>query len=298
MNIYKQNKIVALGGGHGLGRMLAALRDFGSNATGIVATTDNGGSTGRIRQCQGGIAWGDTRNCINQLITSPDIPSMLFEYRFKGAGELDGHNMGNLILTALNNLSIRPLDAIRLVRSILKVNVNLIPMSEHPADLIGLSITGKWVRGETDVDDFNQPLRRLFIEPEVPATEEGISAIQNANWIILGPGSFLTSIMPPLLLPEIGRAIANNTQAKVIFIDNLSKEYGPANSMDLTQRIDWCERACSGRALDIIVTQAEQAQELQDKYQIHQTNLASPNYEWRHDREKLKACIEHLISQA
>ncbi|MGB2079439.1 MAG: uridine diphosphate-N-acetylglucosamine-binding protein YvcK, partial [Vibrio sp.] len=174
MSIYKQNKIVAIGGGHGLGRMLAALRDFGSNATGIVATTDNGGSTGRIRQCQGGIAWGDTRNCINQLITSPDIPSMLFEYRFKGSGELDGHNMGNLILTALNNLSIRPLDAIRLVRSILKVNVNLIPMSEHPADLIGLSVKGKWVRGETDVDDFGEPLRRLFIEPEVSATDEGI----------------------------------------------------------------------------------------------------------------------------
>lgn len=190
MDLYKQHKIVAIGGGHGLGRMLAALRDFGSNATGIVATTDNGGSTGRIRQCQGGIAWGDTRNCINQLITTPDIPSMLFEYRFKGAGELDGHNMGNLILTALNNLSIRPLDAIRLVRSILRVNVNLIPMSEHPADLVGLSTKGKWVRGETDVDDFDQPLRRLFIEPEVPATTEGVDAIAKADWIILGPGSF------------------------------------------------------------------------------------------------------------
>ena len=89
MPIHKTKKVVAIGGGHGLGRlMLAALKDFGANATGIVATTDNGGSTGRIRQCQGGIAWGDTRNCINQLITEPNISSMMFEYRFRGAGEL------------------------------------------------------------------------------------------------------------------------------------------------------------------------------------------------------------------
>ena len=78
MAIYSKNKIVAIGGGHGLGRILAALKEFGSNATGIVATTDNGGSTGRIRNCQGGIAWGDTRNCINQLITAPTISSMMF----------------------------------------------------------------------------------------------------------------------------------------------------------------------------------------------------------------------------
>ncbi|MFA0698844.1 2-phospho-L-lactate transferase CofD family protein, partial [Vibrio sp. 10N.222.49.C9] len=97
MEIYSSKKVVAIGGGHGLGRILAALKDFGSNATGIVTTTDNGGSTGRIRYCQGGIAWGDTRNCINQLITEPSISSMMFEYRFRGAGELDGHNLGNLI---------------------------------------------------------------------------------------------------------------------------------------------------------------------------------------------------------
>ena len=105
MNAYKNKKIVAIGGGHGLGRILAALKGFGSNATGIVTTTDNGGSTGRIRHCQGGIAWGDTRNCINQLITEPSLESIMFEYRFKGAGELDGHNLGNLMLTALDNLS-------------------------------------------------------------------------------------------------------------------------------------------------------------------------------------------------
>ncbi|MEH6533096.1 MAG: 2-phospho-L-lactate transferase CofD family protein, partial [Photobacterium frigidiphilum] len=84
-----KTKIVAIGGGHGLGRILSSLSDYGSQVTGIVTTTDNGGSTGRIRACQGGIAWGDMRNCINQLITEPSVGSMIFEYRFRGNGELN-----------------------------------------------------------------------------------------------------------------------------------------------------------------------------------------------------------------
>ncbi len=296
MPIHKTKKVVAIGGGHGLGRMLAALKDFGSNATGIVATTDNGGSTGRIRQCQGGIAWGDTRNCINQLITEPNISSMMFEYRFRGQGELNGHNLGNLMLTALDNLSIRPLDAIHLICDMLKVEVNIVPMSEHPADLTALSKSGQWVRGETNVDDMAEPLQRLYVEPEVPATAEGVEAILAADCIILGPGSFLTSIMPPLLLPDIGKAIAKNTQAKVVFVDNLDNEFGPAGMMDLEERLKWCKRACNGRAVNVLLGE-NFTETLKQEYQCVEVNLASPNHEWRHDRKKLQQEIEKIILQ-
>lgn len=296
MPIHKTKRVVAIGGGHGLGRMLAALKDFGANATGIVATTDNGGSTGRIRQCQGGIAWGDTRNCINQLITEPNISSMMFEYRFRGAGELNGHNLGNLMLTALDNLSIRPLDAIHLICDMLKVEVNIVPMSEHPADLTALSKTGKWVRGETNVDDMSEPLQRLYVEPEVPATAEGIDAILSADCIILGPGSFLTSIMPPLLLPDIGKAIAQNIQAKLVFVDNLDNEFGPAGMMNLEEKLKWCQRACDGRKVDILLGE-NFSENVDQNYQCIEVNLASPNHEWRHDRKKLQQEIEKIILQ-
>jgi hypothetical protein len=85
------------------------LSSLGSRLTGIVTTTDNGGSTGRIRRSEGGIAWGDMRNCINQLIAEPSVASAMFEYRFSGNGELSGHNLGNLMLKALDHLSVRPL---------------------------------------------------------------------------------------------------------------------------------------------------------------------------------------------
>ncbi len=296
MNIYKNKKIVAVGGGHGLGRMLAALKDFGSNATGIVATTDNGGSTGRIRHCQGGIAWGDTRNCINQLITEPSIGSMMFEYRFKGAGELNNHNLGNLMLTALDNLSVRPMDAINLIRDMLKVDVNIVPMSEHPADLSALSVEGNWVRGETNVDEMEQDLQRLYVEPEVPATREGIEAIEQADAIILGPGSFLTSIMPPILLPEMGKAIAANTTAKVIFVENLSPEYGPAGRMTLKEKLEWCQRACQGRQVDLLLTNIAHP-DLDDFCKVVNVDLASANHDWRHDRDKLQQAIADLLRE-
>ncbi len=296
MTIYKKNKVVAIGGGHGLGRMLAALKDFGPNATGIVATTDNGGSTGRIRQCQGGIAWGDTRNCINQLITEPTLSSMMFEYRFRGTGELDGHNLGNLMLTALDNLSVRPLDAIRLICEVLKVDVNIVPMSEHPADLTALSTKGQWVRGETNVDEMSEPLQRLYVEPKVPATKEAIDALLKADCIILGPGSFLTSIMPPLLLADIGKAIAKNTRAKVVFVSNLDKEFGPAGMMDLEQKLEWCQRTCAGRPVDILLGE-NFTDSVRDKYHCIEVNLASANHQWRHDRDKLQQHIEQIILQ-
>ncbi|KII78619.1 YvcK family protein [Vibrio renipiscarius] len=295
MTLYSQRKIVAIGGGHGLGRMLAALNDFGSNATGIITTTDNGGSTGRIRHCQGGIAWGDTRNCINQLITDPSISSMMFEYRFKGAGELNGHNLGNLMLTALDNLSVRPLDAINLIRNMLKVDVNIVPMSEHPSDLKALSKEGKWVTGETSVDEMEADLQRLDLDPEVPATKEGVQAIEQADMIILGPGSFLTSIMPPLLLPEVGRAIAQNQHAKLVFIENLSPEYGPAGRMSLREKLEWCERACQGRKIDAILGEQNQAEV--DGWNYVTSDLASPNRDWRHDRQKLQQAILTLLAE-
>lgn len=294
MSLYENKKVIAIGGGHGLGRMLAALKVFGSNATGIVTTTDNGGSTGRIRHCQGGIAWGDTRNCINQLITEPSISSMMFEYRFKGAGELNGHNLGNLMLTALDNLSVRPLDAINLIRNMLKVDVNILPMSEHPSDLAALSMDGKWVTGETSVDEMTQDLRRLDLAPEVPATKEAITAIQEADCVILGPGSFLTSIMPPLLLPELGKAIARNQKAKVIFVENLSPEYGPAGRMSLEQKLEWCERACQGRKIDVVLGHHPHS-DLQGQWNFVTRDLASANRDWRHDRQKLRQAIEEQL---
>lgn len=286
-------KIVAIGGGHGLGRILSALSDYGSQVTGIVTTTDNGGSTGRIRACQGGIAWGDTRNCLNQLITEPSVGSMIFEYRFRGTGELNGHNLGNLMLKALDNLSIRPLDAINLIRDMLKVDTHIVPMSEHPADLSAMTPEGDIICGETSIDELQHVPQRLYVEPAVPATKEAVMAIESADLILLGPGSFLTSVMPPLLLKEIDVAM-KSCKAKIVFVTNLDKETGPAGMMSLATMLHWCERAMGGRQIDGVLTD-RQHQDLDPRYKQTVEDLASSNHEWRHDRVKLKHAIDEII---
>ncbi|SIN77994.1 uridine diphosphate-N-acetylglucosamine-binding protein YvcK [Salinivibrio sp. ES.052] len=290
---HQSTRIVAIGGGHGLGRVLSALSEHGSRVTGIVTTTDNGGSTGRIRACQGGIAWGDIRNCLNQLITEPSVGSMLFEYRFKGKGELNGHNLGNLILTALDNLSVRPLEAIQLIRDLLDVRPHLLPMSEHPAELAALTAEGETVSGETHIDELAVPPTRLFLSPTVPATREAIDAIANADVILLGPGSFLTSVMPPLLVTEIGRAL-KHTHATVMFIRNLGKEIGPASQMSLETMLTWCERAMGGKEIGVVIGD-KNAPQLESRYQQKETKLASSNRPWRHDRDKLRQAIDEAL---
>lgn len=291
MNIKK--KVVAIGGGHGLGRLLAALSILEDNVTGIVTTTDNGGSTGRIRQCQGGIAWGDMRNCINQLITEPSLGSMLFEYRFKGSGELKDHNLGNLILTALNDMSVRPLEAINLIRDMLKIKPIIVPMSEHPTDLAAITSSKNIIFGETSIDELSELPQNLILQPNVAAPKEAIHAIKHADLIILGPGSFFTSILPPLLIPKISKALAS-AKGEIMFIPNLSPESGPAGKMTIAEQLSWCQKYMRGRKVDIVLT-SPVTEELPTDYLVLQNELASFNPTWRHDRRKLrKIILEYL----
>lgn len=290
------NAVVALGGGHGLGRLLSALSFLKERLTGIVATTDNGGSTGRIRSQQEVIAWGDLRNCLNQIIVKPTVASRLFEYRFGGSGELAGHNLGNLILSALENMRIRPLEGINLVRELLHVRSKLIPMSETPVHLIAQLHSGESIFGEVQIDSLAETPQHLALDTMVVATPEAISAIQEAELILLGPGSFFTSIMPNLLVSELAQAIATS-QAKVIFIDNIGQEHGSAGQLSLNQRIEWIENCIGQARINSVITTDEERSELPSHIQILRKNLSANDVYYRHDRNKLSRAIDELLAQ-
>ena len=292
-NINDFDRVVAIGGGHGMGRVLSSLSFLGSRLTGIVTTTDDGGSTGRLRKSQECIAWGDLRNCLNQLVTEPSIGSRLFEYRFTGRGELAGHNLGNLMLLALDNLCVRPLDAIRLISDMLHIAPSLLPMSEHPTDLCAHTVCGDQILGEVSIDQLTTPPRALSLNPIVPATREAIDALSQADMIILGPGSFLTSIMPPLLLSEIAEAI-RGSGAIVVFISNLVAENGPAGKLTLSHQHRWLEeRIGQGRIDAILAPEGHGAPELQ--HCLVQASLGEAALPHRHDRLKLRQALDAVI---
>ncbi|VTU06553.1 LPPG:FO 2-phospho-L-lactate transferase [Actinobacillus indolicus] len=289
------NRVVAIGGGHGLGRVLSSLSFLKENLTGIVATTDNGGSTGRIRHQHGGIAWGDLRNCLTQIIVKPTVASALFEYRFSGSGELSGHNLGNLILKALEDMKIRPLEALNLVRDLLHVKVGLMPMSESPVHLVSHIHDGTTVFGEVSIDASSEKPLALSLEPCVEATPEVLDVIKQAELIILGPGSFLTSIMPTLLLQEVAQMI-NKSHAKVIFIDNIGKEKGVAGGFSLSERVIWIENQIGLGRLNGVITIPSENSELPSYIKVLQRDLHADDVTYRHDRYKLSKAIDEIAS--
>ena len=289
------DRVVALGGGHGLGRVMSSLSSLGSRLTGIVTTTDNGGSTGRIRRSEGGIAWGDMRNCLNQLITEQSVASAMFEYRFGGNGELSGHNLGNLMLKALDHLSVRPLEAINLIRNLLKVDAFLIPMSEQPVDLMAIDTEGHEVYGEVNIDQLILPPQELMTYPSVPATREAVEAISEADLILIGPGSFYTSLMPLLLVKELGQAL-RRTPAPMVYIGNLGKELSPAAaSLSLADKLNLMEQYVGKKIIDGVVVGPKVDVSGMEGRVVVQEELEASDIKYRHDRHLLRLALEKAI---
>ena len=289
------DRVVALGGGHGLGRVMSSLSSLGSRLTGIVTTTDNGGSTGRIRRSEGGIAWGDMRNCLNQLITEPSVASAMFEYRFGGNGELSGHNLGNLMLKALDHLSVRPLEAINLIRNLLKVDALLIPMSEQPVDLMATDADGHFIYGEVNIDQLAHPPQELMLYPKSHATREAVEAIAEADLILIGPGSFYTSLMPLLLLEDMDQAL-RRTPAPVVYIGNLGRELSvAAASLTLKEKLEIMEQRVGKRIIDAVVVGPHvDVSGVQDRV-VSQEPLEASDIPYRHDRVLLRQAMEKAI---
>lgn len=289
------DRVVALGGGHGLGRVMSSLSSLGSRLIGIVTTTDNGGSTGRIRRSEGGIAWGDMRNCLNQLITEPSVASAMFEYRFGGNGELSGHNLGNLMLKALDHLSVRPLEAINLIRNLLKVDAFLIPMSELPVDLMAIDADGHEVYGEVNIDQLTVAPKELMIYPSVPATREAVEAIGEADLILIGPGSFYTSLMPLLLINELAQAL-RRTPAPVVYIGNLGRELSPAAaSLTLANKLQLMEERVGKKIIDAVVVGPKVDTSGMEGRVVIQEPLEASDIKYRHDRHLLRVALESAI---
>tara|TARA_R110001583_G_scaffold54837_1_gene167352 strand:+ start:2251 stop:3156 length:906 start_codon:yes stop_codon:yes gene_type:complete len=286
-------KIVAIGGGHGLGRVLSTLSFMGNKLTGIVTTTDNGGSTGKLRKRSSSIAWGDLRNCLTELVDSDSIGSQLFNFRFDGNDELGGHNLGNLILYGLGQVQSRPLDSIKLVRRILRVRTQVLPMSETPTDLIAFYPEGRCRVGELSVDKMSVMPKSLMLAPLVKSIAPCISAINNADLIILGPGSFLTSIVPPLLIRDISNALANR-KGHCVFIDNIVLENSPAATLSIDEKLNWINENIGCLPIDSVICQKPDTKS--DKVNIICRDLAHNKVPHHHDKKKLINALEDCLS--
>lgn len=283
--------VVAIGGGHGLGRVLSSLSFLGNKLTGIVATTDNGGSTGRLRKRSSTIAWGDLRNCLTELVDDDSIGSQLFNFRFDGQDELGGHNLGNLILYGLGQIQSRPIDSIKLVSRILRVKTHLYPMSETPTDLMAFYPKGRCRVGELSVDEMPVMPESLMLAPLVKTPEQCLDALSKADLILLGPGSFLTSVIPPLLVRDISNAIKNR-RGHCVFIENIVGEQSPAAKLTLDEKLDWIEANIGCLPIDSVIADVGVTSK---RVNVVNKVLANENIPHRHDSEKLINALNATI---
>ena len=294
--LYQCRQIVAIGGGHGLGRVMASLGFMEEKLAGIVATTDDGGSTGRLREASGCIAWGDLRNCLNQLCSdSPNLARILFEYRFKNSGELSGHNLGNLIMLAMDQMCVRPLDAVNLIRKMLQVGAQLIPMSEEPARLAAM-LDGEKIVGETTIDALDKRPDQLMLLPDIKPTSEAITVIEQADMIILGPGSFMTSILPSLLMKDIAAAINNNPSALKVFVGNINPETTVVGKQPIAEKLGWMKEM-TGVYPDVLLWPEEYDLPEGVRCVVRQLPLSDPHQKGAHSREAIRKALDVLAQQ-
>lgn len=292
MQLHSLRRITAIGGGHGLGRVLSTLSFMKHKLVGIVATTDNGGATGLLRESQHCIAWGDIRNCLSQLVEQP-LAAEVLNYRFDCTSSLHGHNFGNLLLYTLDQLSARPLDGIQLLSRLLNVDNRILPMSECPTDLIATTNDGIQCHGEIRIDKLPVMPRKLSLSGSVTATPEAIRHIRSSQLILLGPGSFMTSVMPPLLINGIRDAL-RTTQAKVVFIDNLVDENGPAGKLSLAEKVGFIEKQLGKQVVDLVLSNK---QEKDLKLPVIGGLQSDEDVYYRHNTSNLLAKLEEAAKQ-
>lgn len=234
----KGPKIVVVGGGTGLATLLTGLKQKTSNITAIVTVTDDGGSSGRLREELGVLPPGDIRNCLVALSDSEDLLGALFQFRFKEGKGLEGHNFGNLFITALSHVTGDFTKAIRESSKILAIRGNVFPATLQKVKLVVKRDDGSETVGESQVRGANRsPIDRLSLTPDdCSATQESLEAIKHADAIILGPGSLYTSVMPNILIRSILKEILA-AKAKKIYICNVMTEAGETDDYSVSDHV-------------------------------------------------------------
>jgi uncharacterized cofD-like protein len=239
---------VAIGGGNGLSTLLSGLKKFVkageresisiSNLSAIVAVSDDGGSSGRLRDELQMLPPGDIRNCMVALSEDSLLLSKLFQHRFRGDGELGGHSFGNLFLAALSEITGDFTEAVKLSSEILASKGHIFRATVAEVRLAAELFDGSVVRGETNISKIGNSIRRLYLEPEnCQPLPEALAAIYAADVITVGPGSLFTSLLPPILVEGVAQAIAESGASK-IFICNLMTQPGETDGFSARQHLN------------------------------------------------------------
>ncbi|WP_301860215.1 YvcK family protein [uncultured Megasphaera sp.] len=253
LQLAKGPKVAVIGGGTGLSVMLRGLKTKTYNLTAVVTVADDGGSTGRIRQDLDIIAPGDLRNCLVAMADKEGLMEKLFAHRFGGSGDLTGHSFGNLFIAALIEVLGDVEEAMDATSKVLKVRGKVIPSSAEKILLNAEMTDGRIIHGESQIPHAHGKIKRVFTTPLYPkAVQSAVKAIQNADTIVLGPGSLYTSIMPNLCVPDIAAAV-RNSRARKIYICNVMTQPGETDNYSVADHVKAINRQLGEDVIDFVI---------------------------------------------
>jgi uncharacterized cofD-like protein len=306
-------KVVALGGGHGLSASLSALRRITQELTAVVTVADDGGSSGRLREEMGVLPPGDLRKALAALCGDDEWGrtwARVIQHRFVSGGELHGHAVGNLLIVALWEQLGDPVAALEWVGRLLGAHGRVLPMSAVPLELTA-SVRGHdpdapdeitTVRGQATVALTPGEVQEVQLVPsDPPAVPEAVQAVLDADWVVLGPGSWFSSVMPHLLVPDLVCALMETRARKVLTL-NLAPQPGETDGFSPQRHLEVLARHAPKLTIDVVLADeaavpdreslAEAAERLSGTVEL--ARVAAPDGP-RHDPEQLAAAYDRIF---
>ncbi|MFM7382540.1 MAG: uridine diphosphate-N-acetylglucosamine-binding protein YvcK [Microcystaceae cyanobacterium] len=253
--LHKGPKIVAIGGGTGLSTLLRGLKQYSANITAIVTVADDGGSSGRLRREIGVLPPGDIRNCIASLADEEKLLTELFQYRFQAGDGLSGHSFGNLFLTAMTEITGDLERAIAASSKVLAIRGRVLPATLADVTLWADLSDGRHIEGESEITEAKGKIERLgCFPPNPPALKAALKALDEADYIVIGPGSLYTSVIPNLLVPEVQQAIAEADVPR-IYICNIMTQPGETDNYTVSDHLKAIDKHSQYRLFDAVLVQ-------------------------------------------
>jgi uncharacterized cofD-like protein len=307
-------KVVALGGGHGLSATLAAMRRVVQELTAVVTVADNGGSSGRLREEFGCLPPGDLRQALAALCGDEDWGSTwarVLQHRFESRGDLDRHALGNLLIVALWEQLGDHVDGLDLVGRLLGAHGRVLPMALVPLDIVA-TVEGadplhpgrlSEVRGQVEVATTPGSVSAVTLDPaDPPACPEAVKALGEADWVVLGPGSWFTSVIPHLLMPELRRALESSPARRMVVL-NLAPQAGETEGFSPEAHLEVLADHAPDLRLDVVLADRScvpdegvlrrTAEQLGARLELADVALGDGTP--RHDTSKLATAFSRLL---
>jgi len=246
-------KVVILGGGTGLSTLLRGLKQFPLDITAIVSVSDDGRSTGRLREEFNTPAVGDIRQVLVSLSETEPLIQDLLNYRFNTTSDLNGHTVGNLLLTALSNITGNLSNGIDALSKVFNLKGKVVPLTEDNVTLVGYMSDGAIIEGEHNITNYKKAIAKIAYKERPIATPEALQAIAEADLIVLSMGSLFTSIIPNLLIPEMVDQI-NQSTAKVMYVCNMVTQPGETDNFTVSDHVSVLNKYLNKTRIDVVIT--------------------------------------------